>query len=83
MEIECPSSHQDNKVPILDLKVWIQGNKVVYEHYRKPCASYALIMAKSAMPDKDKRICLVQEVIRILRNTRKRLPKELKITLLS
>ena len=35
------------------------------------------------MPDRDKRICLVQEVIRMMRNTSKLLPKEVKTTLLS
>ena len=83
MEIDCPSMNPDNKVPILDLKVGVQGDKIVYEHYRKPCASYSLIMANSAMPDHDKRVCLVQEIIRIMRNTSKLLPKEVTTTLLS
>ena len=83
MEIDCPSMNSDNKVPILDLKVGVQENKVVYQHYRKPCASYALIMAKSAMPDKSKRVCLVQEVIRMMRNTSRLLPEKERKTLLS
>ena len=24
LEIDCPSNHEDGKVPILDLKVWIE-----------------------------------------------------------
>ena len=83
MEIDCPSVNPDNKVPILDLKVGVQGDKIIYEHYRKPCASYSLIMANSAMPDHDKRVCLVQEVIKIKKNTSKLLHKEVTTTLLS
>ena len=35
IEIDYQSKNEDNKVPILDLKVGVQGDKVVYQHYRK------------------------------------------------
>ena len=37
LEADYPSKYEDNKVPILDLKVWVnEENKVVHEYYMKP-----------------------------------------------
>ena len=59
MEIDCPSMHDSNLVPILDLQVGIQNNIVEFQHYRKPCASFLVTHAKSAMPNRQKMITLV------------------------
>ena len=42
----------------------------------KPMSTPFLMLAKSAMPDKMKRNCLVQEAIRLLRNTKRELPRK-------
>ena len=72
METDCPAEHEDNKLPILDIKVWLQereGRKyIIHEHYMKPVASMALVNARSTLTWKSKRIILVQQAIRILRN---------------
>ena len=83
MEIDCPSMNETKKVPILDLQVSVVNNKVEYQHYRKPCASFLTTLAKSAMPYKAKKVSLVQEVVRIHRNTSRRLPEDVRNTSLS
>ena len=77
VEIDCPSMHQDGLMPILDLALKMQENYVTYQYYRKSMANFKVLMAESAMPRKMKRICLTQEVVRILRNTSKILRRKL------
>ena len=83
VEIDCPSMHKDGLMPILDLKVRIEGNKVIYRYYRKDMANFLVLMARSAMPMKMKRVSLVQEVVRIQRNTSKYEKEEVKKNSLS
>ena len=71
---DCPSNNVNKKMALLDTEVWVEENKVWYEHYRKPMANPLLMMEMSAMPAKVKRTALVQEVVRIRRNTRPGLP---------
>ena len=71
---DCPSNNENKKMALLDTEVWVEGNKVWYEHYRKPMANPLLMMEMSAMPAKVKRTTMVQEVVRIRRNIRPGLP---------
>ena len=66
LEADYPSNHSDGKVHILDLKVWISGNKVMHECYAKQVSSKAVISLRSAMPLKDTRTVLIQEILRII-----------------
>ena len=70
LEIDFPSKHVENKMPILDLKVWVEttvnGSKIMHEHYVKPMATKAVINARSAMSWRVKRTVLTQEVLRIM-----------------
>ena len=81
--VDCPAYHDDKKVPILDLKVWLQtvtggvdGSTVLllHEYYYKDVATKAVVDVRSAVPVETKRITLIQEVLRILRNCSRRLP---------
>ena len=37
-ESDSPSKHEDSKVPILDVKMYVnEGRKVMYEFYAKRC----------------------------------------------
>merc|ERR1711951_336870 len=78
--VDYPSKHRDDKIPILDLKVWLEKMKerflVMHEFYHKEVASRAVINARSAMPQKTIRTVLTQEVLRILRNCSRHLPWE-------
>ena len=83
VETDCPSSHNNELMPILDLAVQMKDNKITYRYYRKEMANFNLIMEKSAMPYKMKKICLIQEVVRILRNTSRGLNDSVKTHFLS
>ena len=80
LETDCPSNHPDKKLPILDLKVWIQEanrkRKIMHEFYQKDVSSVATINARSTLPWKTKRTILVQDTLRIMRNCHKDLPWE-------
>ena len=68
LEEDIPSSHQDQKLPILDLEVWVERSKLKHNFYKKPMASRRVILARSAGPNSEKRAILVQECLRRLRN---------------
>ena len=74
--VDCPSSHQEGKVPVLDLKVYTEGNQVLHEFYEKPCASKMVIPYKSAHSRKMKMAVLVEEGVRRLRNNSRGLDGE-------
>ena len=64
--------HEDEAIPILDLKVKIntaQNNRIDYEFYEKPTRNEKVIMANAAMSAKSMRTILTQECMRRLRNT--------------
>lgn len=73
-EEDVQSNHTDNKLPILDLKVWTEakdeeGIKVIrHEFYRKPMANQATLKANTAYPTSQIRAIMVEEVMRRLRN---------------
>ena len=74
LEIDYPSKHQDGKLLILDLKVWVEvrekevkGQKkrvsvILYEFYSKSVSSKSVINARSALLWSTKRTVLTQEV---------------------
>ena len=55
---DCPSLHSSGRMPLLDTQVWVEGERVLYEHYRKPVANPLLMLEMSAMPAKMKRTVL-------------------------
>ena len=66
--VDCPSSHQEEKVPVLDLKVYSKDDQILHEFYEKPCASKMVIPYQSAHSRKMKMAVLVEEGVRRLRN---------------
>ena len=54
MEAAVPSDSVDNKLPLLNCKVWMEntkeGQQIRYQHYEKPMASILEIQEDSAMP---------------------------------
>ena len=78
VEIDYPSAHSNGHMPILDLEVALKNQRVFFRHYRKPMANPLVIHQRSAMPAKVKRECLTNEVIRIMRNTCREAPIEVK-----
>ena len=84
---DCPSANPGGKMPILNLKVWIQGDvgeqRICFEPYRKPMAARTLILARSAMPSRIKRASFTQEAITLLRNCSPDTPWEKKVEFLN
>merc|ERR1712082_587501 len=80
---DCPSLHRDGKVPILDLKVWSEGKKILYQFYKKEVASPFVVLARSALPERTKRDTLFMEGMRRLVNCSVDLPWEDKAKFLS
>ena len=72
LEVDCPSNYDDGKLPILDLKVWVENingrNRILHEFYSKDIASKAVIHARSALSWKQKRTVLTQEILRVMLN---------------
>ena len=69
LEVDTPSNHDDLKVPILDVKMYVNnGRKVMYEFYAKEVSTKSVLNARSAAPWTMKRTVLTQEVLRVLLN---------------
>ena len=78
MTVDCPSLHPNNLMPILDLEVGVKQDKIIFQHYRKACADFLVTLASSAMRDRQKRVCLTQEVVRACKNCSRSLPAEVR-----
>ena len=76
---DCTGEHENGKVPILDLNVWIgedeEGKrKVLYDHYMKGVASRSTIHFRSSHSTEMKKNVAVNELTRILRNCSSDIP---------
>ena len=74
MEGDWPSKNEDKKLPILDMKVWVdEEGMLLYQHYEKDVSSKTVLHSKSAHSAACKRGVHTQEVVRRLLNTSHRL----------
>ena len=74
---DLPEKHQDKKLPVLDLKVWLsETDELLHEFYEKPTKNLRTILASSAISWHQKRTILTQESIRRLKNTSESLGAE-------
>ena len=77
MEGDWPTKNDDKKMPILDMKVWVdESGTILYQHYEKKVSSKTVLNAKSAHSSACKRSVHTQEVLRRLFNTSHRLDWE-------
>ena len=86
MTVDSPSNYDDQKVPMLDVKVWVNKNdhnKVYYTFYEKPTKSPFVMSKSSAMPISKKIECLGQEVFRRLHNIKREIDEKDKIDVLN
>ena len=66
---DSPSSHEEEKVPVLDLKVYVgKEGFIMHEFYEKPVACKFVIPACSVHSKKTKIAVMVEEGVRRLRN---------------
>ena len=72
LETDFPSKNADKKLPILNLRVWLQKvnelRVIMYEHYRKEVATKMTIHARAAMSTRQKKTILTQELLTVMRN---------------
>ena len=68
MEIDTPSLNETGRLPVLDLGLFVQNNKIKTSFYSKPMSSPFTIHFRSAISKRIKRDTLLQEGIRRFRN---------------
>ena len=82
LEVDYPSRYEDEKLPILDLKVWLGRRRkdekrvIMYEYYEKEINSKWMIHAEAALAMQSKRTILTQQLLRVLLNCSEDLPWE-------
>ena len=86
MTFDAPSKYPEKKVPMLDVKVWLDkddNDRVYYEYYEKPTKSKFVISKSSAMPKSAKMESLSQGIFRRLHNTKREIDNNVKINILN
>ena len=84
LEADYPSRHEDHKLPLLDIKMWVEEQQddentervVLHEYYAKDVSSKVVVHAESAMPGTTKRTVLTQEALRVMLRCSPLLPWE-------
>ena len=74
MESDLPCRHVDKKLPILDMKCWMENGMAYYMHYEKEVASKLIIPSRSAHSNSCKRSVHINELVRRCLNTSKASP---------
>ena len=75
LETDYPTNHEDGKVPILDLKIWVNEEGVIlHEHYMKPISSKFTVHERTAITMSTKRQILTQDALRVLLNCSEEMP---------
>ena len=60
--VDCPSDNPDGRLPILDLKFWVEGHsRIRHTFYKKPMAPERTKMAESTLSKRVKRGTLFSE----------------------
>ena len=74
MTFDVPDNHSDGKMPVLDLKIWIKNNQVMYTFYKKEVSSKYTILKRSALSNSTKQNTLFMEALRRIQNNSINLP---------
>ena len=70
MEFDVPSRNDDNKMAILDMKVWLdEDNNIMFQHFEKPTASKNIMHAMSAQSVSCRNSVHTQELLRRMLNS--------------
>lgn len=80
LTVETPCNFEDNKLPVLDVKVDIneeENYRIDFEFFEKPTRNPKVILMDSALSFSQKRTILTQECLRRLRNTKVELGPEI------
>ena len=74
MTFDIPENHSDGKMPVLYMKIWVDGNKILYTFYKKEVSSQYTILKRSAISESTKLNTCFMEALRRIRNTSAVLP---------
>ena len=71
LEADFPSNHTDSKLPLLDIKMWVEKKenskvRIMHEFFQKEVSSKLVVHARSSLPWTAKRTVLTQEILRVL-----------------
>ena len=69
MTYDTPSQNSSKMMPVLDLQVWCEENKLLFKFYEKPVSSQFVIHRDSALSWNVKKVSLAGEVCRRYLNT--------------
>ena len=53
MKEDVASKHASKKLPILDMETWVENSTILFQLFRKPMASRAVVMARSAFTTRE------------------------------
>ena len=71
---DIPGSYSDSKLPVLDVKLWLDPTgEVLFEFFEKATKNSKVILASSAIPRRQKISILTAEAVRRMRNTSRKL----------
>ena len=74
MEEDTCDNHSNRRIPILDMECWLDAEGyAVYCHYEKEVSTKLVIPARSAHSNSTKRSMFINEVVRRILNTSRRL----------
>ena len=84
VKVDSPTKHKDSRLPILDTKMWLEvveiagilRHQILYVYYEKEMSSKYVIHKNSAIPRCSKINILVNELLRVMRNTSLRVKQE-------
>ena len=77
VKVDHPTLHMNNRLPILDTEMWIdevdingtRKHQILYSYYEKEMSSKYLIHNNSAISRNSKISILINELLRVMRNT--------------
>ena len=80
LEADAPSNYSDNKIPMLDIKIWTDDNQrqLWWKFFKKDMANKMTVHRRSALSYKEKTHTMWNECLRRLRNTHYDLPDKVR-----
>ena len=84
VKVDYPSKHQDERMPILDTKMWLEEvevnnamkHQILYSYFEKEMSSKFVLHRESAISRGSKINILVNELLRVMRNTSLRVQQQ-------
>ena len=72
--VDTPERDSEGRLPVLDMKVWTDGTKILHTFYKKPVSSKFTILKRSAISNTIKLSTLFQESLRRISHISESLP---------